>query len=114
MICDFDDFCMNIENKTIKISGYIKVKLSKNKVHFVNRSSDIKMKESFSAIIFSDFIKIIVDNFKSPNDIKKLLCEHLENIETEYYKVLSYKIVDVYNVQKRERKLKLEKINKLS
>lgn len=105
-----DDFIMTIDNSSIKISGFIKVKFDKIQFAGVDESTLKKM----SGFIYADLFSIIIDNFNSPNEIKKLLLDKLnefKNIKNpKSHKILSYKIDDVYNVEKRIRLNKLNKI----
>jgi len=106
---DFSDCWMTIENSTIKISGFIKIKFNEQRYSGISR----KTLEKMTSFVYADFFSIIVDNFKSPDEIKRLLIQHLKGKETQGYKIVKFRIDDVYNVQKRERKLKLDKIKNL-
>jgi len=57
---------------------------------------------------------IIIDNFNSPNEIKKLILDKLNELKNskkpKNHKIISYRIDDVYNVKKRIRLNKLNKI----
>jgi len=108
---DFSDFYINIENTiTINIKGLIVVDLSKKRYVGLGK----KTLNSLKSFVYADLAIIIINNYKDVDKIKKLLIEHLTNLETKDYKIVKFRIDDVYNVKKRERKLKLEKINKLS
>ena len=113
---DFSDFIVTLENVTIKIIGKVKVKFNKKKFVGMTR----KQISSLRSSVYADMMKYIVADYKDIEMLKKNLIFELSS-KTEYdlnydrkYMILSVDIKDVYDVKKRERKLKLEKINKIS
>ena len=79
-----------------------------------------KQISSLRSSVYADMMKYIVADYKDIEMLKKNLIFELSS-KTEYdlnydrkYMILSVDIKDVYDVKKRERKLKLEKINKIS
>jgi len=106
VICDFTDFSIVIENTAIKVVGKIEVEFLGYKLLFNSA------KYNFKAIVYSDIIPIIINNYRNTKKAKDLIIDFLNTSKNNQYKILSFNIDDVFDINKRERKKKIEKINK--
>lgn len=105
---DFSDYSITLNDITINIKGEIVIRI--NKIRYVGLNK--KLLKTFATLVYADFTPIIVNNRKNPKEIKKLLIEHLKTYKDDNYEIISFRIDDVFDVKKRERKLKLDELER--
>jgi len=114
VILSFDDFGLSLDGITINITGKVKVKFCNKIYKNFSRKQILSLKSS----VYADMLPHIINNITNFEKIKLELnnfkYKPKNYVNLPKYNIIYSKIDDVFNIQKRKRKLKLEKINKFS